>query len=94
MTHTIGSCYGCTSHYGFDAEGYERRMWAYTVVECPGCQTTLVLVAETESWEQRDDGRWNHAEYGPAEGVCEPCGLLFVDSWDGCLSYRLRGEAP
>jgi hypothetical protein len=77
----------------WDDDSHERRTCLGAVVTCPRCGKTVGLVCETEAWEQMaGDGRWHHGGYGPAQGVC--CGLLFVDSWDGCSTYDLGSATP
>jgi len=72
---------------GYDVDGYQRKERVAAVVECPTCQTRVVLVAETEEWEQREDGTWQHSGWGPANGVC--CDNLIVDFCDSREVYRL-----
>ena len=77
-------------NHGHDAEGYERCERHVGLAECPGCGTRIGLVDETEEWTQAPDGRWNHKSYGPAQGVCNACRLLIVDSFDGCHYCKLE----
>ncbi len=77
-------------NHGFDETGHERRQKRMGVVACPVCRSTVDLIADTEEWTQGDDGRWQHNQYGPAQGVC--CDRLIVDSFDGCKVYDLRAE--
>lgn len=65
---------------------YEHRRRWDGVVKCPRCGDRVLLFSETEAWE-RANRRWEHAYYGPSEGVC--CGLLIVDTYYGCSSYEL-----
>jgi hypothetical protein len=74
----------------YDADGFERRRTVMGEAECPKCGKPVPLEADTDCWRQGDGGRWDHAGYGPACGVC--CGLLVVDSWDGCDVYDLTSE--
>ena len=78
-------------NHGHDADGYERKERHVGLAECPGCGARIGLVDETEEWTQGRDGRRDHKSYGPAQGVCNACYLLIVDSFDGCRVYKLKG---
>lgn len=56
-------------------------------VQC-GCGAEIELVQEVDEW-YTDTGEVTPGGWGPATGVCEACGLLFVDDWNGCSVYRL-----
>lgn len=74
--------------HGFDAQARQRKEACLGVAACPACGKNVALVAETEAWTRDGSGRWVHAAYSPAAGVC--CGKLVVDSFDGCRVYDLR----
>ncbi len=63
--------------------------WTYGQVYCQ-CDAALDLDADVEEWEP-STGRIT--AWGPGQAVCEACGLLYVDMWDGCRVYKLRGSA-
>jgi hypothetical protein len=85
---------GQLSKNEFDDEGFERRERVGALADCPQCGAEIGLMQQTEEWSETPDGRWQHSGWGPAMGVCEKCGLLIVDSWDGCEVYDLnqKGE--
>lgn len=86
---------GIIRNLGFDADGHERRERLEAIAECGGCGSKVELRSETEEWRQGRDGRWRHSSYGPAQGICEACSLLYVASWDGCQCYKLKpSEEP
>jgi hypothetical protein len=72
---------------GYDANRYQRKEKVAVVTKCPACHKDVALVAETEEWEQREDGTWEHAGWGPATGVC--CDNLIVEFPDGFEVYPL-----
>lgn len=78
--------------HGYDPDGCRRKEACLGVCDCPVCGRELFLVADTECRTEGEGGRWEHDGYGPAEAVC--CGLLVVDSWDGCSVYRLAEGRP
>ena len=71
--------------HGFDEDGHQRKEACLAITECPACGKEVELVGDTEAWTEDDDGRWVHAEYGPATGSC--CDKLIVDSFEGCHVY-------
>lgn len=73
--------------HGYDANGHQQKTACRAVVDCPVCGKEIELISDTESWVRTNDGRWDHSEYGPAQGVC--CDRLIVDSWDACRVYDL-----
>jgi hypothetical protein len=73
--------------HGYDANGYQRKKKVAAVANCPTCHEEVALVAETEEWEQREDGIWEHVGYGPASGVC--CDNLIVELSNGFEVYPL-----
>jgi len=78
-----------TQRLGYDADGYEQRRACFALIACPHCQATVELVAESSAWTQREDGRWQHIEYGPPLGEC--CGRVYMDDpFEGVRSFRLR----
>jgi len=66
----------------------ECRTQIQAIASCPRCGAVIELVAETDEWVKRGM-LWIHNSYGPAQGVCEACNVLIVDSWDGCHAYQL-----
>jgi hypothetical protein len=71
--------------------GRERRTEVQAEIACTECGANIQLIAETEEWT-RKGLRWVHTSYGPAQGVCEECSILYLDTWDGCYAYRLREQ--
>jgi hypothetical protein len=67
---------------------YEHLSEVFATAYCPGCGKPVELVAETDAWEQDDEGNWKHSEYGPATGFCKDCRVLIVDTFDGCYFYH------
>ena len=76
----------------WDADHHERRTRVGGIAHCPRCDSEIELTQETEAWVMDDPvkGEWRHREYGPCQGVCEPCELLIVDMYDGCKVYKLE----
>lgn len=68
-------------------DGRQRKEAVLGTADCPACGNEVELFAETEVWHEAPGGRWVHAEYGPAMGVC--CGKLIVDGFDDCRVYDL-----
>lgn len=81
-----------TKNHGFDSTNHERRERCEAIVECDTCGKDVELIADTESWTQANDGRWLHESFGPSQGVC--CHNLYVQSFEGCFRYDLRGVKP
>jgi hypothetical protein len=57
---------------------------------CPRCGAWVPLIEDVDEW-RTDTGEVTPGGWGP--GLAEHCGLLMVDSWDGCMVYRLEGAA-
>lgn len=79
---------GTVINHGYDDEGYERRDRLEVECECNICGGRVELWSDTEAWTMLPDGKWRHDEYGPAQGEC--CGLVYVDTFDGCFVLDLR----
>ncbi len=60
-------------------------------IECIRCGATLVMTDDVEGWETYTG---KVTAWGPGQAVCEACGLLYVDSFDGGRVYDLRNAAP
>lgn len=58
-------------------------------VDCR-CGAEVELYQDIDAWEP-ETGKI--VDWGPGQGVCDPCGLLYVDSWDGMTVYKLREES-
>lgn len=79
-------------NHGFDETAHERRERCEDIITCDTCDADVELVADTASWVQADDGRWEHDSFGPAQGVC--CQNLYVLSFEGCYRYDLSKAGP
>ena len=64
------------------------------LVKCESCEAEIELWAETEEWFMHAESGWGHASFGPAQGVCQRCHLLYVDSFEGLQVYRLDAKRP
>lgn len=80
---------GTVKRHGFNAEGHERRERLEAICECNKCGADVELWADTEEWTRMKDGRWRHAFYGGAMGMC--CDTLYADCLsDGYRAFDLR----
>ncbi len=70
----------------FNVEG----SWTAGQVICD-CGAEIDLDRDVVAWEEFTG---KIVEWGPGQGVCEKCHLLYVDDWDGCTVYRLKGAKP
>jgi len=61
---------------GFDDEKREKRMRLQAVAVCPECSRRVPCWATTRLRVGGADGRFWHAEYGEAMGVCWGCGMF------------------
>jgi hypothetical protein len=61
-----------------------------TVAKCPTCHREVALVAQTEEWEQQENGTWDHVGWGSATSVC--CNNLIVEFPDGFEVYPLPAK--
>ena len=74
-----------------DRDGRERKRRLEAIALCD-CGAEVELWAETEAWDDSaaEPGVCRHAEFGCPMGVCEPCGLLYVDNFGAAECYDLR----
>jgi hypothetical protein len=75
-------------NHGFDETNRERKTRHENgAVECPKCGKPVPMESDTAAWIEGDDGRWVHAEFGPAVGWC--CNLAIVDDFGGCRAIEV-----
>lgn len=102
LTNIAGWCCPTVIHDGetfrrmlsgptFDADGYQRAERIHGIAQCPDCGLWWPLIEQVEAWRHgRGKYRGKHLaiEWGPGTAECLECGVVLVDSFDGCFVIR------
>jgi hypothetical protein len=77
-----------------DDDGFPCREIIVGTVECPTCGEDVEMTAESDAWEEYEDGRKVMIGYGPA--MAEHCELLLAETdMHGTVSaFELEPERP